>query len=190
MADLTRQTLAGAGEIVLGGGLFFKLIETGAAVDIVIETGGATKRIRDIEAGYQYGPVPPEARFQRVRISSSVGQTIAAFVGEHVEDYDRIVGIFEEKQPQSVVDYPDVDVGGSAVPVEVAPADPARHTVTIQNHPDSVARVRVGAQATVAANRGICLEPGQGQTFRTKGAVYAVRETAAAATVCSNAETF
>jgi hypothetical protein len=190
VGDLVRQTLGGAGQIVIGGGLYFKLIQTGAPVDITFETGGATHRVTGVEAGYQYGPLPEGERFRKVVIASSGAQTIAAFAGENFEDYERIIGVFQVAQPVSVADAPDVNVGGSAVALQLVPANPSRRRVTLKLNAGADVNIRVGVQGSVAGNRGLQLEPGQSITLEPSGRIDAIREAAGTAVVSIIEETF
>lgn len=170
MADLIRQTLTGPGQIVADGGQFFKLIETGSAVDVVFERGGATKQARGVEAGYQYGPLPADRRFDRVKIIARTGQTIAFLIGDDYEDYDRVLGVFELQLPSSLASVGDVSVGTTAA--VVVGANSARHRVHVTNM-DSERVVRLGG-ADVAAGRGLPLQPGMTATLQCKGAVWGV----------------
>lgn len=181
MGDLIRQQIPATGQIVADGGQFFKLIESSSPVDVIFDEGGATKKASQVEAGYQRGPLPIERRFNRVKITGTPGQTIAALVGDDYEDYDRVIGLFQQ-QTSSATQAPtaDVNVGGSAVAVQLVAAG-SRYKVTVGLLDTALTSVRVGPAGTIAANRGARLTPGQSYTYEGTGALHAIREAAAAA---------
>lgn len=78
----------------------------------------------------------------------------------------------------TVSDVADVTV--SNVAIQLLPADPNRRAAYITN--SSANAMRVGAQATVATNRGVRVAGGASLTVTTTAAVYAIREGAADAT--------
>lgn len=176
MADLVRQTLVGPGTVTINGGLFFKLIQSGAPVDITFEHGGTTKKATQVEAGYQYGPLPELKRFDRVKISASTGQTIVALVGEEYEDYDRIIGLFSISKPAGLAELADVTIATASATL-VRAANSSRRKIHITNL-DQANFIRVGS-ATVAAGRGLVLAAGMTVTLETTAAVYAIADTSA-----------
>lgn len=176
----------------VGPGNFFMLVSSGGSVNVTFIRGGSNYGAENIQGGYVKGVVEP---WERCSISGTAGATVRFFIGHEniasdFTDYRRTVGEFTQTQPATVADAADVDVGVSAVAVQVVAANSARATVTITNLVSSTANVRVGAAATVAATRGQRLEPGQSVTLRTTGAIHAIRETAAAASVCVLEENF
>ena len=94
---------------------------------------------------------------------------------EEFTEFDPAQTSFLKVQPQTIADQADVDVGGSAVAVIVAPANPARQRVTIKVRGDATVAGRIGT-TTVTATRGIQLEGGQSQDFYGPAAVYMIRE--------------
>jgi hypothetical protein len=176
----------------VGAGNFFMLVSSGGSVNVTFIRGGSNYGAENIQGGYVKGVVEP---WERCRITGTAGATVRFFIGyeniaEDFTDYRRTVGEFEQAQPATVADSPDVDVGGSAVAVQVAAANSARATVTITNLDTSTAYVRVGLAATVAAARGQPLAPGQSVTLRARGAIHAIRQSAAAASVSVLEENF
>lgn len=176
----------------LGVGNFFMLLSSGGPVDVTFIRRGSHFGGEQVEGGYVKGLVEP---WERVAIAGTPGASVRFIIGteegitEDYTDYRRTVGEFEETAPETVADDVDVDVGGSPVAVEVVPANAARASVTITNLDTSVANVRVGT-TTVDTNRGQRLRPGQSVTLRARGAVYAIRESAAAASVSILEENF
>jgi hypothetical protein len=161
------------------------LVQTAAAVSVKFYRDGSSFDAENIEAGYVKGLVRP---WDRIEITGTAGSTIRFLEGieevsEDFTDYRRTVGVFQAQQPATIAEAADVDVGGSGVAVQIAPANAARASITFTNLDTSVANVRVGALATVAAGRGQRLTPGQSVTLRVTGAIHAIRESAAAALV-------
>lgn len=183
---IRTETLPASGQLAnVGPGNFFMLVSSGGAVDVTFIRGGSNYGAENVQGGYVKGVVEP---WERCRIVGTPGATVRFFIGyennqEDFTDYRRTVGEFVPQTPATIADVADVDVGGSAVAVQVAAANSARASVTLTNLDTSSANVRIGAAATVAAGRGQRLMPGQSVTLRCVGALHAIRETAAAALV-------
>lgn len=192
-SNLVTQAIPASGTLVLNGtNNFLMLIQTAASVTVRYWRDGTPQEASNIDAGYVKGLIRP---WDRAEVSGTPGGTVRVLIGyeeiaEDFTDYRRTVGIFQQQQAQTIVDAPDVDVGSSAVAVLVAPANATRRQITFTNLDASLTNVRIGAQATVAANRGQRLQPGQSYTTEVQGALYAIRETAAAALVGVAEEVF
>lgn len=186
-SKLRTETFPASGRIVIGDlNNFLMLVQTAAAVTVRFYRDGTAFEAENVEAGYVKGLVKP---WGRAEITGTPASSVRFLVGyeeinEDFTDYRRTVGVFQSQAPASLAEAADVDVGGSAVAVLVAAANSARASVTVTNLDDSSTNIRIGTQATVAAGRGQRLTPGQSVTLRTTGAVYAIRETAAAALAC------
>jgi hypothetical protein len=196
MSNQTRlrtETIPATGALNnVGVGNFFMLVSSGSAVNVTFIRGGSTFGAENVQGGYVKACVE---EWERCSISGTPGASVSFFIGfeniaEDSTDYRRTVGEFQQLQPATISDAADVDVGSSAVAVQVAPANAARASVTFTNLEASVAYVRIGAAATVAANRGQRLAPGQSFTSRVRGAIHAIRESAAAALVSVSEENF
>lgn len=185
-SKLRTEVFPATGRIVIGDlNNFIMLIQTAAAISLRVYRGGTSFDAENVEAGYVKGLVEP---WEKAELTGTPGSTIRFFMGfesiaEDFTDYRRTVGVFLAQQPATIADAADVDVGASGVAVLVAAANAARASVTLTNLDTSTANVRVGSLATVAAARGQRLTPGQSVTLRVTGAIYAIRETAAAALV-------
>lgn len=163
MGDLLRQSIGAGGTMTTPGGRYFKLIQSAAPVDIVFDFGGATKRIVGIDAGYAFGPLTEGESFVRARISSAAAQSVAAFVGEDLEDFDRVLGLVQVYKPQSIATISDVVVGAASLTTLVA-ANAARravHLVNIGANP-----IRIG-DANTSNTRGARLDVGQSFTIES-----------------------
>ena len=196
MSNQTRirtEILPATGQLNnVGVGNFFMLVSAGSAVNVTFIRGGSTFGAENVLGGYVKGVVD---EWERCSISGTPGASVRFFIGyeniaEDFTDYRRTIGEFQEQPPETVSDTADVDVGGSAVAVQVVAANAARASVTITNLETSSTSVRIGAAATVAAARGQRLQPGQSVTLRARGAIHAIRETAAAASVSVLEENF
>lgn len=157
--------------MVIGSGLFFKLFETAAPVNVVFQRGGSTKSAMQVQSGYQYGPVPEDKRWDRVVITSATTQTVAALVGDEYEDYTRVVGTVQVQQTQNLFDYADANVTTTAA--VVIAANGVRGRAVVKAKFDNTDDVRVGG-STVAAGRGIRLQPGQSYMTESQGDVWAI----------------
>jgi len=185
-SKLRTEIFPASGTIVLGAlNNFLMLTQTAAAVTVRFYRDGSSFDAENVEAGYVKGIVRP---WERAEITGTAGSTVRFLVGyediaEDFTDYRRTVGVFQAQQPATIADAADVDVGGSAVAVVLAAANSARASITFTNLDTSTANVRVGLLGTVTAARGQRLTPGQSVTLLVTGAIAAIRETAAAASV-------
>lgn len=176
----------------LGVGNYFMLLSSGGAVDVTFQRNGSNFGGEGVQGGYEKGLVVP---WERVSITGTPGASVRFIIGfeegilQDFTKYSRTVGEFEQLAPETVADSVDADVGGSPAAIVVAAANSARASVTITNLDTSLANVRIGA-ATVGVNRGQRLRPGQSVTLSARGAVYAIRESAAAASVSILEENF
>lgn len=178
------------GRLYLSTGNYFFLISAGAAVNVRFYRGGSEAATANgATSGYKLGLLPANS-WDRAFMDGTPASSVTWLCG-HVElqeeftEFEPAQTSFVPVLPQTVADAPDVDVGGSAVAVIVAPVNAARKRVTVKLREDATAFVRVGS-STVTATRGLQLTPGQSKDFEGPYAVYAIRETAAAAfmTMC------
>ena len=193
MSSLRTEVFPASGRIVIGAlNNFIMIIQTASAVTFRYFRGGSSNEAANVEAGYVKGLVVP---WDKAEITGVAGSTVRFFIGmeevnEDFTDYRRTVGVFQSQAPATIADAADIDVGGVVGPVQVAPANSARASITFTNLDTSVANVRIGALATVAAGRGQRLNPGQSATMKVTGAIHAIRETAAAALVGVSEEVY
>lgn len=192
-SKLRTEIFPASGTIVTGAlNNFVMLVQTAAAVTVRFYRDGTSFEAENIEAGYVKGLRKP---WDRMEITGAAGSTVRFLLGmeeitDDFTDYRRTVGVFQAQQPSEIADAADIDVGGVAGPVAVAPANASRYSITFTNLDSSAAYVRIGNLATVAAGRGQILAPGASVTSRVTGAIYAIRETAAAALVGVSEENY
>lgn len=171
MGDLLRQVVSSSDPLQSGGGVFFKLIASAAPVDIVFHRQGSTKRATQVEAGYQYGPLPEDLRFHKVTLTSASTQTVALLVGEEYEDYERIVGVVQVQQATSLTTTSDKLVSTGAAQLILA-ANTSRQRAVIKSADANDDDIRIG-DSSVSTSRGVRLSAGQVFTSNGTSAIYA-----------------
>ncbi|MBM0105603.1 hypothetical protein JM946_12625 [Steroidobacter sp. S1-65] len=183
-SGLRKETIPANGVIVVPDAAnFLLLVATGSPVNVKFTRDGSFTTADGVEAGFVKGLIRP---WDRVAISGTPGATCDFFIGfedisEDFTDYRRTTGIFEQQLASSLGDAPaDVDVGASAVAVQLIGENEARRKVTVGLFDDAETYVRVSS-ASVTVNRGARLAPGQTYTFEGTGPVYAIRVSEASA---------
>lgn len=177
---LRTEVFDANGRVVVGGGNFFMLIQTPAAINVRFVRGGTTFGADGVEAGYVKGLVEP---FEKCYIDGGTpAATVKFFVGdeqiaEDFTDYRRTVGVFQQQQSSSIADTADVAVGAGATLIIAANASRRKVTIVVD---DIVADgpIRVGTLATVAVARGLKLAQGKSYTYEGTAALYGIREAA------------
>lgn len=172
-------TLPASGRLRIQDGNVFELISAGAVVDVDFYRAGTSFGAKSVTTGFAKGVLVAN-RWEQAYITGTPGSQVKYAVGydEIDSEYTRFSSTTAsvlEVLPQTIADQADVDVGGSAVAVIVAPANPARKRVTIKVRDDATVSGRIGT-STVTATRGVQLGNGQSQDFEGPAAVYMIRE--------------
>lgn len=163
---------------------FFMLISTGAALQVSKLAHGTLSLTgevgRNVEAGFKYFPLNPANESERwggYELLSAFDQSVAVAVSDFAGDYARLVQVFELNPGATLASVADVTtIGAAAVLLTAASATVKR--VHVKALLANTAPIRVGDNAITAA-RGLELQPGEGVTIQTAGAVYAIRASGA-----------
>lgn len=179
------EVIPASGVIDLGPANFFFLLDTGGAVNVTFFHKGTNYGAENILAGYMKQSVEG---WRSAKIAGVVGTSVTYFYGdedvrEDSTDYRRTVGVFQASQPSTLATAADVNVGGSAVAIQLLPANAARKRATCKLNDGATVNIRIGDQANVAAGRGMQLQNGQAISLEPTAAIYAMRESAGTAVV-------
>lgn len=133
--------------------------------------------------GDDIGPHP--VKFTKVTLLSTSSQNVTILVGDAEVRQSTNVNVNSSATVQSANTCKastDVSVTATSKVLVIA-ANANRKAVLIKSLSTNTVGVRLGDNATVAANAGIQLDPGETATFDTEAAVYAFGG-ASAATLC------
>lgn len=182
------EVIPANGRLELGPANFIFLIATGAAVNVQFYTrsGGNISAAEGVQGGFVQGKTE---NWRNAAIVGTAGVSVTFIYGdadlqEDITDYRRTVGVFQPQQSTAFADTADVDVGGSAVAILIAPANAARKKGTVRVLTGAAVAIRVGTQATIAAGRGLQLNENDSYSFESTAALYAIREAAGVALTC------
>lgn len=179
------QPIPAGGAIYVGGGNFLMIVAAGAAITVALSRGGRQETFTNFLGGLKIGRVSPWDSLTITGTPASSVEFIHGYqeVTEDYTEYSRTVGVFQSQQPTTVADAADVNVGASAVAIQLATANAARRRVTFKLNAGATVAIRVGSQASVAAGRGIQLGAEQAISLEPTSAVFAIREAVGTAVV-------
>lgn len=113
--------------------------------------------------------------FDQIVVENSTASDVTFTLIAGAGHFDAPLSQVSLEGPNDIGDADDVDVDHTAATLVLA-ADANRRRAYVGSHPNNDQFIRVGAQATVAAGRGFCLQPGIGIPIEGTGAIYAIAE--------------
>lgn len=167
----------GAGDTKrLPGGNYLRLLTAANAVKVEYVRSGTIiehETADGVKAGY--GGRPPrgtgqQRAFDEARVTSATAQTVELLILQGEADYDRSVGTVDVTRAAGFADTVDVSMVAGAR-TQIVAANAARRRVHITNLAAGAATLRIGNTATVAANRGTPVAPGETITLETIAAI-------------------
>lgn len=191
---LHTLTFTGGDTKRLPGGNYLRLLTASNAVKVEYVRAGTIiehETADGVKAGYGGRPPrkPDQPRaFDEVRITSATAQTVELLILQGTADYDRSVGTVDITRSNNLTDTIDVSMLAGAR-TQIVPANTSRRRVLITNLAAGAQTLRVGNSATVAANRGTPVAPGETVTFETTAAIAGWNPGAAAQSVAVTEET-
>lgn len=142
-------------------GQYFRLMETGAAVDVVLYRNGQPK----IEAaGVQAGYCVEAVEFDRIEIRSAASQAVKiAYSPEGGGTYDRVAGNVDAKiiSANNLLNTAPVTVPASGAETVLVAANPARARVCFFNSSNPAKDIWIGSPGLNLVNACIKLAAGE-----------------------------
>ena len=151
----------------LGGGNFFMLVETSAALDVqLLKNGAPSEKGESVEAGYKAKRPEewsiPGRYFDAVELTSATTQTIKIGISEGEGGYDRNVGNVDATitQGTTITNTGAVAVNDATEVVAIAAAS-GRKALRFRAPAANTGKVYLGATGVTPTNGGIELAPGE-----------------------------